>query len=310
MDKILGLFGRIYLNTADGGAGGGGDPAGGGGAPAPWYANGVDAEHHEWLGTKQFANVNAALQSYRSLEGVLGRNRLAVPNGPEDTASYDAIYSALGRPNDAAGYTLKEGSTINAEEFKTHYAPALHKLGVSASQAQGLLDLVEQRESAIKAAKDAELAGQEAQQKTALSQKWGAQEQTNVDIASRAFRNLGLTEEQTDGIESVLGYQATMELFHKIGAGMSEGSFHQDSRAGGGNPNDNTVEAVQKQINEKMADPEFKARYRHDNPTVRQKAIAELEPLQIKLGELMEAADKAAFEKPFDPKNPLAGRRR
>lgn len=313
MDKLyLRTLRATYLNTPDGGAGGGGAPVqpGGGGAPAaPWYGSSVDAEHHEWLSGKQFANVNAMAQSYRSLEGVLGRNRLAVPSGPDDAASYDAIYGALGRPASHEGYTLKEGGRINAEEFKTHYAQGLHKLGLSQAQVAGAIDIMEKRDAAVQAEKEAKLAGEEAQQKQALSAKWGANEQANTDIASRAFRALGLSEEDTDGIESVLGYQKTMELFHKIGAGMGEGSFHQDGKPGNAG-GVGTLEAAKKAIDDKMADPEFKARYRHDNPKVREAAIAEIEPLQIKYAEMQQAAETAAWNAPFDPKNPRAGMRR
>jgi hypothetical protein len=273
--NILRTMAATYLDAEGGSGGGSGDPAGGG-APAPWYQTaGVAPEHHEWLAGKQFADPSIAIASHRSLEGIIGRNRLAVPTGPEDHVI------ALGRPKDATGYAAKEGSRIAADELK-EFAPVFHKLGLSKAQADGLLEFYEGRaiaketvtEGARKAAEDAQIA--------ALEQKWGSSAAANQDIASRAFRALGVDEETADKIEGAIGYQATMELFHKIGAGMSESSFHQDGKPGGGEGG-KTVDTLRNDMNTKLRDAEFRKRYDNADPRVRETAIKEIEALQIEI---------------------------
>lgn len=293
MNLRLPIYLRLYLEGEGVGSGGGG-----GDNPPPaetWYQKaGVAQEHHEWLAGKQFADVNLAMASYRSLEGVLGRNRLAVPSGPEDQASYDAIYNALGRPKTHGEYKIKEGSKLDAKEFTEHFAPGLHKLGLSAAQVSGVLDLYEARGTALNDLKTSEAAARETREIEELDKAWGSNKDANMDIASRAFRYLDISEEETAAIEEALGYKKTMEIFHKIGAGMSEASFHQDGKPGqhGGGK---TLEALQTEISAKLRDPEFKARYNHHDPRVRKSAIDEMEVMQRQLADLQEA------QPPFDP---------
>ncbi len=288
----------IYLRVYHEGEGVGSGTGGGGNNPppaAPWYQTaGVAQEHHEWLAGKQFADVNLAMSSYRSLEGVLGRNRLAVPSGPEDQASYDAIYKTLGRPDTHDGYALKEGSLIKADEFKAHFAPVFHKAGISAQQASVLLDAYEARGKAMEEARQAELAARETREIQELETAWASNKDANMDIASRAFRHLGISEEETAAIEEALGYKKTMEIFHKIGAGMSEAAFHQDGKPGQHGDGKN-ADTLQSEISAKLRDPEFKARYNHHDPRVRKSAIDEMEVLQKRLADMQEA------QPPFDP---------
>lgn len=284
---------QIY-REGEGGSGGGGAPVT---QPAPsgaWYQTaGVSPEHHEWLAGKQFADASTAIQSYRSLEGIIGRNRLAVPTGPDDQASYNAIFDALGRPKDPTGYAAKEGSRLAADELK-QFQPVFHKLGISKAQAEGLMEFYEGRGIALEQVKEQARIGEEERQVQALEAKWGSSMQANTDIASRGMRALGIDEATMDKIEGALGYMATMELLHKVGSGMSEAAFHQDGKppVGGGSE---TVETLQNKVNTMLRDPDFRKRYNHDDPRVRTDAIKEIEALQIEIAKRQEAAP------PYDP---------
>jgi len=287
----MNLFNRIYRNAEGGAGGGGGAPA----PAAPWYqAAGVADEHREWLAGKGYADISTAIASHRSLETVIGRNRLAVPSGPEDQASYDAIYKTLGRPDTVEGYALKEGSKIKADEFKATFAPVFHKAGISSSQATALLDAYEARAVALEEARQAEITARETREIEELDKVWASNKDANMDIASRAFRHLGISEEETSAIEEALGYKKTMEIFHKIGAGMSEASFHQDGKPGQHGDGKN-VDTLQAEMHAKLRDPDFKARYNHHDPRVRAPAIEEIEKMQKRIADLQEAAP------PFDP---------
>ncbi len=281
------------LFEAEGGGGGAETPAPAGeaptgGAPAadgPWYKQaGIADDHHSWLESKQFADMNTALASYRSLEGVIGRDRLAVPKDAEDQSAYDAIYKTLGRPDSPDKYELPENSKIDGDQWKA-FAPIFHEAGVSQKQAAQILSAYEARATELHEAAEVERANQETAQIAALEKEWGSAHKANSDIASRAFRALGLDEATTDKVEQAIGYDATMKLFHKIGSGMSESRLIQD-----GEPGDQgagtTLEGAQKKLDALLHDAEFSKRYHNSDPRVRQPAIEQVEAIQKQIAEL------------------------
>lgn len=284
---------RIFLNV-EGGAGGGStvpppNPGTGAIDNTPWYQkSGVSAEHHEWLAQKQFADPSIAIASHRALESLVGRQRLAVPNGPEDQAAYDALYKALGRPDKADDYKLKEGSKLKPDEVKP-FLPILHKHGASPKLVEELLDAYEGRGTALITAREQQLIARENAEKEELATAWGTKHDANMDIAARAFRALGMDEETTSQIEEAIGYRKTMELFHKIGAGMSEASFHQDGKPGSHTGKGESLPELQAALSTKLADKDFRLRYNNHDPRVRAKAIEEVEDIQKKIAAHQEA---------------------
>lgn len=283
-------FGRVLME---------GEGAGGGTAPgtppegtppaipenAPWYQKaGVAQDHHEWLHAKQFADVNTALTSYRSLEGVVGRERLAVPKDATDTAALDAIYKTLGRPDKWEDYKLPEGSKIDGEKWKT-YAPVFHKHGASPALVNDIVTTLEAQAAEHAAAVEVERANAEKAEIAAIEKEWGSALEANSDIAARAFRALGIDEATSDKIEAAIGYAATMKLFHNIGSGMSEAKMHQDGTKGGNQDMGGSLEGVKRQLDAKLKDAEFLKRYQNHDPRVRKEAIDEIEALQKQIVE-------------------------
>lgn len=269
---------------AAGGAGGETPPAGGEGAT--WYEkSGVAADHHEWLRGKQFADVNLLLASHRSLEGLVGRQRLAVPNGPEDKEAWEAIYRTSGRPDKPEGYKLKDGSKINGDEFKA-FQPIFHEAGVSQAQAERILEAYEKRAGEQFAAADVERANAEKLQVEKLDKEWGSQAEANKDVASRAFRQLGMDEAMSDKIEAAIGYEATMKLFHAIGSGMKEPAFHQDGAKGGSHNMGGTLEGERNKLQTLFKDEPFMKRYMNGDPRIRKSAIEEVEAIQKRISDL------------------------
>ena len=256
------------------------------GSEGPWYKQaGVADEHHDWLAAKQFGDLNTALTSYRSLEGVMGRERLAIPKDGEDAPAYDAIYKTLGRPDNAEGYKLPEGSKISGDEWKV-FAPIFHEAGVSQSQAEKILGAYEKRAGEISAAAEVERGNQEQAQVKQLTDEWGSANEANSDIASRAFRALGIDEATSDAIESAIGYYKTMKLFHAIGAGMSEPALRQDGKAGDAAGQSGTVESLQRKMKDLFADQAFMDKYTHSDPRVRKDPIEQIQAIQKQIADL------------------------
>lgn len=276
----------------NGGAGGGnGGAPGAGGQPVQdgtWYGKaGISAEHHEWLGSKQFADPNLQIASHRSLETLIGRQRLAVPANAEDKEAHEAIYKSLGRPDKPDGYKLPEGSKISGDEWK-NFAPIFHEAGVSQAQAERILAAYEKRGGDINTAAETERLNEETRQTAALDAEWGSAAEANKDIAARAFRALGIDEATSDKIEAAIGYQATMKLFHKLGSGMSEAQMRVDGGKGNsGGDMGGSLEGAKGKLKAKFDDPVFMAKYMNSDPRVRKGAIEEVEAIQKTIADHM-----------------------
>lgn len=275
----------IYFE-GEGGSGGGVTPPAVD-ANAPWYQKaGVAQEHHEWLAAKEFADPSIAIASHRNLETMIGRNRLAVPANADDKDAYTAIYRTLGRPDNAEGYKLPEAVKLNADEWKL-FAPIFHGAGLSQGQTEAITGAYYKRATEQAAAIEAERVAAETREVEKLSGEWASNAEANKDIASRAFRVLGLDEETTNKIEGAIGYYATMKLFHNIGKGLSESVMHQDTTRRGGADTGESKEVLQTKINNLLKDPEFKGRYNDPDPRKRKDAILEMEALQKKLADII-----------------------
>lgn len=272
-----------YFNTPNEGTPPGAATTPPGDTNTPWYQKaGVAQEHHEWLGSKQFADPSVMIASYRSLETTIGRNRLAVPNGKDDAEAYNAIYKTLGRPEKPEEYKLPEKSQISGDEWKM-FAPIMHKHGASPEFVNELLTAYEGRAGDLAKAQETERAAEETRQITKLETEWGSNNAHNQDIAARAFRALGIDEETSEKIEGAIGYYATMKLFHSIGAGMGEARLLQDGNKG--NTESGGLAAAEQKLATMTKDPEFMARYQHHDPRVRKSAIDEMEEVQKRIAD-------------------------
>lgn len=264
-------------------------------ADGPWYQKaGVAAEHHEWLHAKQFADPSIMTASYRSMEKLVGRQRIAVPNDTSeavDTEAWNAIYKTLGRPETADGYKLKDGSKITGDAFR-FMAPVFHAAGIGQAQAEKVLGAYEAEAIRLQTAADTERKNIETADITKLDTEWGSKAEANKDIAARAFRALGIDAAISDKIESAIGYSATMKLFHAIGSGMKEPAFHQDGTKGGGMGEGGTVAGIQAKIKDKLSDKDFVARYTHPSPATRKTAIDEMEVLQKQAAQLAQGGGR------------------
>lgn len=263
-------------------------------APNPasetWYGKaGVAAEHHEWLQGKQFADPSIQVASHRQLEQMVGRQRLAVPNDTaeaKDVDAWNAIYKTLGRPDKVDGYKWKDGTKLSGDELK-FFAPIFFEAGLGQGQVDRILEAYEKRGGDMFTAQETERANEENRQIAKLDSEWGSNTDGNKDIASRAFRALGIDEATSDKIEGAIGYYATMKLFHAIGSGMKEPAFHQDGQKGGkGGDGAGSLGALEAKLKDKWKDEAFMGKYMHSDPRVRKGAIEEVEVIQKQIAQL------------------------
>ena len=87
----------------------------------------------------------------------------------------------------------------------------------------------------VQAAKDAEhVANLKTEQET-LAKNWGIHAPANKVIAQNAALALGMTKEDVDALETVVGYARTMELLRNIGTKIGEAKFIRPDGPGGQN---------------------------------------------------------------------------
>lgn len=194
--------------------------------PAAWY--GDNAELKGFAELKGWDSPDKAVGAYRQLETFLGADKagrgVVWPKDDADTEGWKAIHAKLGVPESPDAYKLPvpEGGS---DAFAKAIAPELHKLGISAKQAEGLAAFVNNFEKsqleAFTTAQQTKIAADLEQFKGEM----GAGFAPAVELAKRAASSLKVSDEQYAALEESLGLKGTVELFASIGKKLGEDTF-------------------------------------------------------------------------------------
>jgi hypothetical protein len=210
--------------------------------------------------TKGWKGPNDALTSYANLEKLIGTPAERVLKLPEksDAPEWSQIYDRLGRPSKPEEYKLPvpEGQS---DAFAKEVAPVLHEAGLSRTQAEKLATWWNAKQAGVAAEQ------QQAQQAAAaadadkLKGDWGAAYDQNLQTAKSAAAQFGVSAEQVNALESVMGFKGTIEFFHKIGSKIGEAGF-VSGEAGGG-MGALTPEQAKHEISQLRSDTDWAKRY-------------------------------------------------
>lgn len=230
-------------------------------APAEsWYSGFQDESLRGYVETKGFKDSAALAESYRNLEKLRGvpENELARIPKEGDAEAWNAFYARLGRPENAAGYSLPVPDG-DAGEFAKVAAEWMHEAGLTPAQAQLLAGKNNEfMQAQLKAAQD-QMAIESDRQMTELKAEWGQAYDQNTEIARRAASQFGLTEDMLSGIEDAIGTKQMMQLFNKIGQGLGE---HKAQGIGSGDSSFKlSPAAAQERIKQLQADPDWGKKY-------------------------------------------------
>lgn len=260
-DLILRFFQPLREGEGEGGGGGGGDDAPP--APAAFDIGSIEDEGlRGWAENKGFKDPVDFLKAAHGAEKKLGipaDRILRIPDA-DDAEGMAAIYDKLGRPQDAAGYEIKapEGS---APDFADKMSAAMHELGLSKAQAQGLAKIYGEVAASQGEQTSEATAAQLEADKAALKTEWGAAHDERMGNAKRLIREAGIDGETLDKVEAEVGFTNTMRLIghlaDKLGAETAEPN-------GEGQGSGAMTPAMAKaKIDELKADPQFAALYRN-----------------------------------------------
>ena len=127
--------------------------------------------------------------SFVNAQRLIGADKIPLPKNPtEDDLSN--IYSKLGRPDEPSGYAIQADGQILTEGDVNTYTDIAHKLGLSKTQANGILDYyrssIQQTTEAM--SKDAQQQKQQIEQN--LKAEWGANYDAKVNQANRAVADI------------------------------------------------------------------------------------------------------------------------
>lgn len=253
---------------ADGGAAG----AAGGGEGTSWIDN-LDEELRGVAANKGWKTEADAVRSYRDLERKFGANPDSVVKMPAmdaDPKEWDEFYNKLGRPEDPKEYEIplpEAGEPIKG--FEDWARNAFHKHGITPQQAKGILgeynqmlqQQVEESHNDFNTRQQAEV--------DELAKEWGVAHDKNVKIAAKGAQVMGITPDQADALEDVLGYGQTMRMMHNIGSKLGE-DVYVDGQGGGGDGAMTPAQAMD-EIGRLKLDKDFRTRLQGQDPVALKK---------------------------------------
>ncbi len=191
---------------------------------SPDLRNNPTLEHHE--------SVESVAKELVNVQKLIGADKIVIPGEDASPEEWDSFHTKLGRPADPANYDLEalevpEGMPWDGE-FQTSMVGTMHKLGLNQKQVQGVLGAY------------IESIGGQYQQATGdtararetgindLRNEWGKSFDSQVDLATRAFRaGAGENFEAVADIQLVGGgklgdHPDVIKAFAQLGGKMSE----------------------------------------------------------------------------------------
>ena len=247
----------------------------------PWHHD-LDADTKGWIATKGYdkldakAAVTQAVAAYRGVEKLVGGDPASLLRQPKPDATpaeINAFWQKLGAPEKPEGYDFSgikhaDGAALDADfvEFLRKTAVDQHLPATAAVEiAKRFAAMADTAEADEKAQAVRDLAAA----KATLATSWGGadspQFKTNTAVAQRAALASGVTQEELNAIESMVGYPKIMQAFLKLGVGMGE---HKALTGGGGtdmnadgSPRPMTVEEASSRRTSLMADKEWGKRW-------------------------------------------------
>ena len=176
---------------------------------------------------EKFTEIDALAKSYINATQMIGKDKVAVPNQNSTEDQWNEVFDKLGRPASADKYTLDVKSDVvplNEGDVK-QFAENAHKLGLSNTQAQGVLEFYKNNmeSNAQQSQVDTETSQVQAEQE--LRKEWGRDFEANVKRAgalAKANMNPDILDLELKSGIRVGDHPELIKGFAKIASMMSE----------------------------------------------------------------------------------------
>lgn len=173
--------------------------------------------------------MNKLVESYANLEKLLGHEKVPLPKGPEDKEGWARFNKAMGIPEKAEAYGLKDVTVpegmeaLKLNDGKGQFAEIVHKLGLRPEQAQGLWDSYTKMSMESYARQMEAHKARVTEAVNALKQKWGDQYNSNIELGQMVINKFSEDAETNDFLVAVLTQDPRGSKFlAKIGEQFAE----------------------------------------------------------------------------------------
>ena len=221
-------------------------------------------------------------KSYMNLESmrnVKDENLFNISTDMDDETR-NSVYNAMGRPEDSSKYTYEASETDNAELVDSIKGMS-HGLGLTDKQVAGLIPALNEQIVGLAEAHNEGVQSRNNEGLSALQKEWGGAWEANKNMAVRAAEHFGINEDMQAAIRDSGNSGAFLKALNHMGGLMAEGAMAGMSpQSGSAAMGIMTPEAAQQEINTKLNNPEFKARYHSQHQETRIAAAKELEPFR------------------------------
>jgi hypothetical protein len=182
-------------------------------------------------------DVPTLAKNYINAEKLIGAKRFAIPGKDAPPEAWNEVFSALGRPESHEKYSpanVKPVDGLTVDEVAMQEAKqTFHKLGLSDSQARGIMDFYVGGLNKNHTTVSESIQTQRAQATEALRNDWGVKFDSNMEIAKAALKQFGGDEVYKE-LESGLGNNlGLIKMLHKIGTNLMEDRARGGSQSGG-----------------------------------------------------------------------------
>jgi hypothetical protein len=232
-----------------------------------WFTA-LDGETQGWLENKGWTaedGLTQMVRAHRSLEGMMGRDKVIWPKDAQDKQGWAEIHRRMGVPSSWEDYGLAplgpDGKPDVAVDrsYADGMAQVFHKLGIGKETATALATEHATLQSALTAADNEAFQRSSAQDFDALRREWGGEADQRLAAAQRASRAFGLEPAVMGKIERAIGTRAMVSLLADIGTAISE---DRGTGAGGfGSGGWLTPEAANARLVELRGDQDWTRRY-------------------------------------------------
>ena len=202
-------------------------------------------------------DIPTLAKNYVETKRALGTEKLPKPQKNWTDKEYSEFYNALGRPPEPDKYSdpsikLDESIPVDQEKMKAAKAQS-HKLGLTDSQAKGILEYYfNATNNEVKASKESQMAALSAAD-SALRKDWGQKYDMNVELAKAAANKFA----EPELVQKYGNDPKFLAFLAKVGQGMME-----DSATGRGDGNILPTDLnAKREIMKMKADPEFMNRF-------------------------------------------------
>lgn len=230
----------------------------------PWFS-GVSEEVRGWMQNRGYDKLTnpaeAALQAiegHRNIEKLIGAekagNTVVVPSPDAEPEALAEFYNRLGRPKEPDGYDFGEFQPA-VEGEDQWLRETMHKHGITANQAKGILADLQQYRAEVGENFSAKSEEQLEADMQTLQKEWGQAFEKNQALARGVVQQLGWGDDVVEGLIDGLGPAGALRLLNDLGSRMGEDSFVSSTSQGFGDVV--TPQQASAEIAELMRDKDF-----------------------------------------------------